>query len=197
MNSSQSSDSKDKNLILAAQGGNNLAFDRLMMTYRGAMFGIINHYVDDTSLADDIYQDALLRVYLALPQFQFHSRFYTWLYRITLNTAHTYVRLRKRKLLSMSSPSQPLELLTGRFRLREYSTPENETFSEELENQFIDVILNLPDDMLQTIVMREVDGKSYDEIAEILHCPIGTIRSRICRARRLIDREIGPLLRYV
>ena len=155
---------------------------------------LINRFVSDQTECYDIAQDAFIKAYRAIGNFRGDSQFYTWLYRIAANTAKNYLASRARKSPSYSIDVDDAEHYEGESGLKEYTTPENLLLTEEIEKTVYQAIENLPEDLKSAITLREIEGLSYEEIAEVMDCPIGTVRSRIFRARDAIDKELRPLL---
>ena len=144
---------------------------------------------------DDVVQDSFIKAYRALPGFRFESAFYTWLYRIAINTAKNYIKAKNRRPRAVQSEVDEIELIGATGALRELADPENEYLAGELEVAISEALDALPDDLRHAVTFREFDGLSYEQIAEIMDCPVGTVRSRIFRAREAIDKSIGTLIR--
>ena len=184
----------DNELVARVQNGDKTAFDLLVLKYQHRIVKLVSRYVREPSDAMDVSQDTFLKAYRALPKFRGESAFYTWLYRIAINTA-------KNHLVSMSRRPPEIDLETSngeQIELEEIQqsieTPERLLLTNEIKNTVIETIDKLPDDLRVAITLREVEGLSYEEIASAMECPIGTVRSRIFRAREAIDTRLQPLL---
>jgi RNA polymerase sigma-70 factor, ECF subfamily len=183
----------DLHLIVEVQKGNKRAFDELVVKYQYRVFKLVARYVSDPSEVLDVTQEAFLKAFRALDSFRGDSSFYTWLYRIAVNTAKNYLVTKDRRRAETSIDILDLEQYVSRTNNKDYSTPENTLLYDEMENILLAVIDDLPEDLRNVIMLREIDGLSYDEIAEIVHCPVGTVRSRIFRAREAIERRLEPI----
>ena len=186
----------DQPLVERVQRGDKKAFDLLVLKYQHRIIKLVSRYVRDPSDAMDVSQEAFLKAYRALPKFRGDSAFYTWLYRIVINTAKNYLVMQSRRPVStetdgMSGEDEQSELEAS---LKDYTTPENMLLKDEIEATLLDAIEQLPEDLRTAITLREVEGLSYEEIASVMMCPIGTVRSRIFRAREAIDKRLKPLL---
>ena len=186
----------DQPLVERVQRGDKKAFDLLVLKYQHRIIKLVSRYVRDPSDAQDVAQEAFLKAYRALPKFRGDSAFYTWLYRIVINTAKNYLVMQSRRPVStetdgMSGDDEQSELESA---LKDYTTPENMLLKDEIEATLLDAIEQLPEDLRTAITLREVEGLSYEEIASVMMCPIGTVRSRIFRAREAIDKRLKPLL---
>jgi RNA polymerase sigma-70 factor (ECF subfamily) len=184
----------DKELVARAQEGDKRAFDLLVLKYQQKVAGLISRYIRDPSEVMDVSQEAFIKAYRALPGFRGDSAFYTWLYRIAINTVKNYMVAQGRRPPGDDVEAEVAEQMDMGGRLREIGTPENELLSEEIANTVQQALDELPDDLRTAIMLRELDGLSYDEIATAMDCPIGTVRSRIFRAREAIDKRLRPLL---
>jgi RNA polymerase sigma-70 factor (ECF subfamily) len=184
----------DAELVKRVQAGDKAAFDILVQKYQHKVVNLINRFVSDQTECYDIAQDAFIKAYRAIGNFRGDSQFYTWLYRIAANTAKNHLASMARKSPSYSVDVDDAEHYEGESRLKEYATPENLLLTDEIERTVFQAIEELPDDLKSAIMLREIEGLSYEEIAEVMDCPIGTVRSRIFRARDAIDRELRPLL---
>lgn len=186
----------DQQLALRVQQGDEEAFNFLVLKYQHKVLGITRRYVRDAHQAQDVAQDAFIKAYLALPGFRGDSAFYTWLYRIVINTAKTHVIKQSRGGRVADVDVDDVESLgaeTGR-RLRDLDTPEADLARDELQEAVFSAIESLPEELKVVITLREMDGFSYQDISEIIECPIGTVRSRIFRARELIGEQIESVL---
>lgn len=184
----------DKQLVVRAQKGDSRAFDLLVLKYQHRIFGLISRYVHDSHEVQDVAQEAFIKAYRALPRFRGDSAFYTWLYRIAINTAKNYLVSRSRR-----PPGSDVELEDAQYyesggALHEIETPENALFGAELKAVVDRAISSLPDDLRTAVTLREFDGLSYEDIADIMDCPVGTVRSRIFRAREAIDSQVKSQL---
>ena len=184
----------DAELVARVQAGDKGAFDILVQKYQSKVVNLVGRYVSDQAECHDIAQDAFVKAYRAINSFRGDSQFYTWLYRITANTAKNYLASRARKTPSYSVDVEDAEHFEGESGLKEYDNPERLLLTEEIRETIYRAIENLPEDLKSAITLREFDGLSYEEIAEVMDCPIGTVRSRIFRARDAIDKELRPLL---
>ena len=184
----------DAELIKRVQSGDIGAFDILVQKYQHKVINLIGRFVSDPAECQDIAQDAFIKAYRAIDNFRGDSQFYTWLYRIAANTAKNYLASRARKTPAYAVDVDDAEHFEGDSRLKEYDNPESLLLTEEIKATIFRAIEGLPDDLKSAITLREIDGLSYEEIAEVMDCPIGTVRSRIFRARDVIDKELRPLL---
>ena len=184
----------DAELVKRVQAGDAAAFDVLVQKYQHKVVNLVGRFVSDTSECQDIAQDAFIKAYRAINNFRGDSQFYTWLYRIAANTAKNYLASRARKSPGYSVDVEDAEHFEGESGLKEYDNPENLLLTDEIRATVFDTIERLPEDLKSAITLREIDGLSYEEIAEVMDCPIGTVRSRIFRARDVIDKELRPLL---
>jgi RNA polymerase sigma-70 factor (ECF subfamily) len=184
----------DLALIKRVQQGDRSAFDLLVLKYQHKIVKLIMRYVRDSSEALDVAQEAFLKAYRAAPSFRGESAFYTWLYRIAINTAKNHLVAIARKPISYDLDTQDPDQSSIMNELRELDTPEGLAQTEEMRNTINRVINGLPEELRTAILLREIEGMSYEEIAETMECPVGTVRSRIFRAREAIDKAIAPLL---
>jgi len=184
----------DQELILRVQRGDKRAFDLLVLKYQQKVINLISRYVRDSSEAQDVAQEAFIKAYRALPRFRGDSAFYTWLYRIAINTAKNHIVSQSRRPPSNGVETEVAEQLDVGVRLQERATPENFLLEEEIGKTVRAAIDDLPDDLRTAITLRELEGLSYEEIANTMSCPVGTVRSRIFRAREAIDAKLKPLL---
>lgn len=184
----------DAELVRRVQAGDTRAFDLLVRKYQHKILHLIGRYVHDPASAQDIAQEAFIKAYRGLRNFRGDSAFYTWLYRIAINTAKNYLVTESRRTPDYEVSAEDAENLNGESGLKEYATPERELLSEEIKQQIFKAMEDLPEDLRSAIVLRELEGMSYEEIAQVMECPIGTVRSRIFRAREAIDRQLRPLL---
>ena len=184
----------DQALVLRVQKGDKRAFDLLVRKYQHKVIGIISRYVSDWSECQDIAQEAFIRAYRAIAAFRGDSQFYTWMYKIATNTAKNHLVSMGRRPPTDDIEIEDAMLVDGGSRLKDRATPEHELLRQEIERTVSDTVEQLPEDLKTAITLREVEGLSYEEIAQTMNCPIGTVRSRIFRARDAIDQQLRPLL---
>jgi len=184
----------DQELVERVQSGEKAAFDILVRKYEHKLANVISRYIHDQSEVLDVAQDAFIKAYRALPNFRGDSAFYTWLYRIAINTAKNHLVAAGRRPPKTDVDAQEAEQFEASPGLKEYATPERLALRSELAGTIQDAIEELPEELRVAIVLRELEGLSYEEIASAMECPIGTVRSRIFRARDAIDKRIRPLL---
>jgi RNA polymerase sigma-70 factor (ECF subfamily) len=184
----------DQLLVERVQKGDKRAFDLLINKYQHRIVSLVARYVSDQTEALDVAQEAFIKAYRAIDRFRGDSAFYTWLYRIAINTAKNWLVARKRRPPSTDIDAADAEQYDIESRLKEQGTPENEMLREEIKRTVFDTIAALPDDLRTAIMLREMEGMSYEDIATTMECPIGTVRSRIFRAREAIDEKLKPLL---
>lgn len=180
----------DQQLVARVQKGDTRAFDLLVLKYQHKIFGLISRYVRDADEVQDVAQEAFIKAYKALPNFRGESAFYTWLYRIAINTAKNYLVSRARRPPGSDVEIEDAEYHDNGGSLRDIETPENVLFGAELKAVVDSAISGLPEDLRTAITLREFDGLSYEDIADIMDCPVGTVRSRIFRAREAIDQLV-------
>jgi RNA polymerase sigma-70 factor (ECF subfamily) len=190
-----SNESTDTQLVKRVQKGDKGAFDLLVLKYQHKIVNLVMRYVRDPEQALDITQEAFIKAYRALPRFRGDSAFYTWMYRIAVNTAKNHLAAQRRRPLDVELDLQDPEQYDLHAKLKETDTPEGVTLSNELREAVEKAIAALPDDLRTAIVLRELDGMSYEEIAQTMDCPVGTVRSRIFRARDAISKKVGALNR--
>ncbi|WP_406564951.1 RNA polymerase sigma factor RpoE [Mangrovitalea sediminis] len=183
----------DRQLIQRVQQGDRSAFDMLVLKYQSRVAAIIGRYVSDYHEVLDLVQETFVKAFRALEGFRGESAFYTWLYRIAVNTAKNYLESRGRRPQGTVDPDDA-ERIEGAVQLREIASPERQLQRQELYQVLQQAIAELPEELRTALLLREFDGLSYDDIAKVLDCPIGTVRSRIFRAREAVDRRIAPLL---
>jgi RNA polymerase sigma-70 factor (ECF subfamily) len=184
----------DQKLVVRVQKGDKTAFDLLARKYQHKIAKLIGRYVRDRREVEDVTQEALIKAYRAIGGFRGESAFYTWLYRIAVNTAKNYLESQGRRPPGSDVEIEGAELIESGENLRDLATPERQMLTDEIATTVHRVIEHLPDDLRTAITLRELEGLSYEEIAEVMDCPIGTVRSRIFRAREAIDQELRPLL---
>jgi RNA polymerase sigma-70 factor (ECF subfamily) len=184
----------DQALVERVQRGDKKAFDLLVLKYQQRIMKVLSRYVRDPSEVQDLAQEAFIKAYRALPKFRGDSAFYTWLYRIAINTAKNFVVAQGRRPPNDDIEATEAEQYEGESALKDYASPERETLRDEIRETVFKAIDALPEDLKTAITLRELEGMSYEEIAEAMDCPIGTVRSRIFRAREEIDNQLRPLL---
>jgi len=184
----------DQALVERVQRGDKAAFDLLVLKYQNKVMKVISRYIRDQSEVQDVAQEAFIKAYRALPRFRGDSAFYTWMYRIAINTAKNYLVARGRRMPSVDIDAVEAEQYEGASGLKEQATPERLLLRDEVETTIYSAIENLPDDLRTAITLRELEGLSYEEIAQAMDCPVGTVRSRIFRAREAIDKKLKPLV---
>jgi RNA polymerase sigma-70 factor (ECF subfamily) len=180
----------DKQLVERVQGGDRRAYDLLLLKYQHKIFGLISRYVKDSDEIQDVAQEAFIKAYRALPNFRGESAFYTWLYRIAINTAKNYLVSRSRRPPSVDVDVADAEYYDGASGLRDSDNPENVLFGNELKQVVDTALAALPEDLRTALTLREFDGLSYEDIADVMDCPVGTVRSRIFRAREAVDVKV-------
>ena len=184
----------DLALVKRVQQGDRSAFDLLVIKYQHRILKLIMRYVRDPAEAMDVAQEAFLKAYRAASSFRGDSAFYTWLYRIAINTAKNHLVSVSRRANHFDVDLQDQDQYEALSKLQDLDTPEGIAMSEEIREAVNRTINQLPEDLRMAILLREVEGMSYEEIAQTMDCPVGTVRSRIFRAREAIDKTIGPLL---
>jgi RNA polymerase sigma-70 factor (ECF subfamily) len=183
----------DQRLVERVQRGEKAAFDVLVLRYQHKIVKLVNRYVHDHAEALDVTQEAFIKAYRALPRFRGDSAFYTWLYRISINTAKNHLVSANRRPLEAIDLQDPDEH-DANSRLRDMDTPEALLLSDEIKQTVERTLRDLPEELRMAITLRELEGMSYEEIAQAMDCPVGTVRSRIFRAREAIDARLKPLL---
>ncbi|MGY4515627.1 RNA polymerase sigma factor RpoE [Lysobacter sp. HA18] len=194
MDSGPGRESLDRELVERVQRGDSSAFDVLVRKYQHRIIGLIGRYVHDWSECQDVAQEVFMRAYRALGNFRGDAQFSTWLHRIAVNTAKNHLVAQHRRPPTDDIDVMDAEQFDASLRLRDTDTPEHELLRQEIETTVMDAVNRLPVELREAITLREVEGLSYDEIAERMGCPIGTVRSRIFRAREAIDVQLKPLL---
>lgn len=180
----------DQRLVERVQGGDKAAFDVLVLKYQHKIVKLVMRYVHDQAEALDVTQEAFIKAYRALPKFRGDSAFYTWLYRIAINTAKNHIVAMKRRPMEYDLDLQESGGYETPTHLRDYDSPERIVQRDELREAVQSSINALPEELRDAIVLREIEGMSYEEIATAMNCPVGTVRSRIFRARDAIDKAI-------
>lgn len=186
--------SVDEKLVRQVQRGEKAAFDLLVRKYQHKVAKLVARFVRDRREVEDVTQEAFIKAYRAIGGFRGESAFYTWLYRIAVNTAKNYLESLGRRPPATDVEVENAEFVESADGLREQATPERQLLTDEIAATVNRVIDTLPGDLRTAITLREIEGMSYEEIAEVMECPIGTVRSRIFRAREAIDQELKPLL---
>ncbi|EKP0306412.1 RNA polymerase sigma factor RpoE [Aeromonas veronii] len=184
----------DEQLVERVQRGDKAAFNLLVKKYQQKVVNLVARYVNNPGDVPDVAQEAFIKAYRALPTFRGESAFYTWLYRIAVNTAKNYLTSQGRRPPSSDVEAEEAESYGGSEALQEVSTPENLALTDEIKRTVFSAIEALPENLRTAITLRELEGLSYEEIAEIMDCPVGTVRSRIFRARDAIDKKLQPLI---
>ena len=184
----------DQILVERVKRGDKKAFDALVIKYQSRILNLISRFVQNPYDASDVAQEAFLKAYRALPKFRGDSAFYTWLYRIAVNTAKNFLASGLRQPFNTAVDFNEMEQTDQSDSLKEQTTPESLLLTHELQETIITAIEELPVDLRSAITLREIDGLSYEEIATVMECPVGTVRSRIFRAREAVDKRLKPLL---
>ncbi|UTW11800.1 RNA polymerase sigma factor RpoE [Marinobacterium rhizophilum] len=192
--SNESQSAIDGQLVKRVQAGDKGAYDLLVKKYQHKIIGLIGRYVYDHHEALDVAQEAFIKAYRALPKFRGDSAFYTWLYRIAINTAKNHLVAKGRRPPDVDVAVEDAHYFGGDSELKDIESPENNLYRDELETIVKRVLDKLPEDLRVALTLREFDGLSYEDIANVMDCPVGTVRSRIFRAREAIDKEIVPFL---
>jgi RNA polymerase sigma-70 factor (ECF subfamily) len=184
----------DQLLVDRVQQGDKKAFELLVSKYQRKLMRLVSRLVRDQAEAEDVVQEAFIKAYRALPTFRGESAFYTWLYRIAINTAKNYLVSRSRRPPGSDVDVEDAEHFEGAWALRDIDGPESQLMTEQLRKVIDEAFRKLPEDLRTALSLREFDGLSYEEIADLMQCPVGTVRSRIFRAREAVDADILPLL---
>ncbi len=185
----------DRQLVERVQRGDKRAFELLVAKYQRKIFRLLSRLIRDPAEIEDVAQEAFIKAYRALPNFRGDSAFYTWLYRIAINTAKNYLVAQGRRAPTATETEvEDAERMDDAEQLRDVNTPDSMLLSKQVGEAVNRAIDRLPEDLRTAIVLREIEGLSYEEIAESMNCPIGTVRSRIFRAREAIANELRPLL---
>ncbi|GIU27898.1 MULTISPECIES: RNA polymerase sigma factor RpoE [Shewanella] len=184
----------DQQLVERVQQGDKNAFNLLVLKYQSKVISLISRYVRNQADVADVAQEAFIKAYRALPNFRGESAFYTWLYRIAVNTAKNYLVSQGRRAPANDVDAEDAEYYEGSDALKEFASPERLLLSEEIKKVIFDTLETLPEELRMAISLRELDGMSYEDIAIVMDCPVGTVRSRIFRAREAIDKKLQPLL---
>ncbi|ABV35753.1 RNA polymerase, sigma-24 subunit, ECF subfamily [Shewanella sediminis HAW-EB3] len=184
----------DQQLVERVQQGDKNAFNLLVQKYQNKVMSLIARYVRNQADVADVAQEAFIKAYRALPNFRGESAFYTWLYRIAVNTAKNHLVAQGRRAPANDIDAEEAEYYDGSDALKEFASPERLMLSDEIQKVVFDTLDTLPEELKMAISLRELDGMSYEEIANVMDCPVGTVRSRIFRAREAIDKKLQPLL---
>lgn len=184
----------DQQLVERVQRGDKRAFDLLVLKYQHRILALVTRFVHDSHEAQDVAQEAFIKAYRALANFRGDSAFYTWLYRIAINTAKNYLVARGRRPPDSDIAAEDAEFHDGDSALKDIQSPERELLRDEIEQVVNRTLEQLPGDLRTALTLREFEGLSYEDIAEAMGCPVGTVRSRIFRAREAIDKALKPLL---
>jgi RNA polymerase sigma-70 factor, ECF subfamily len=187
-------DDTDQQLVQRVQAGDKSAFNLLVLKYQHRVLKLVGRFVSDAAEAEDVAQEAFLKAYRALASFRGESAFYTWLYRIAINTAKNALVANRRRPVDFDLDLQDPDQYERQARLKDEDTPEGVLLTDEIREVVERAMEQLPEDLRTAIVLRELEGLSYEEIAEAMDCPVGTVRSRIFRAREAIDKKLKPLL---
>ncbi|MCV6604868.1 MAG: RNA polymerase sigma factor RpoE [Porticoccaceae bacterium] len=184
----------DKQLVSRVQKGDKRAFDLLVLKYQHKVGAIVSRYINDLEEVNDVSQEAFIKAYRALKNFRGDSQFYTWLYRIAVNTAKNHLVARSRRPPASDVDVGDAEYYAGSDSLKDIASPEQKLFRDELKVVVDEAITNLPEELRSAVTLREFEGLSYEDIANVMDCPVGTVRSRIFRAREAIDQKVKALM---
>ena len=185
----------DLAIVKRVQTGDDAAFNLLVRKYQHKVANLVARYVYDSGDVEDVAQEVFVKAYRAIGGFRGDSAFYTWLYRIAINTAKNHLVAQSRRPPQTDVDAQDAEMIEAGRNLREMETPESSLLSRELAQRITSAVRDLPEELRTAITLREMEGLSYEEIATVMDCPIGTVRSRIFRAREAIDQQLAPLLK--
>ncbi len=191
---SEEVENTDQQLVDRVFKGDKHAFDLLVLRYQHRILGLIGRFINDPAEVEDVAQEAFIKAYRALPKFRGDSQFYTWLYRIAINTAKNYLVARGRRPPATDVDVEDAEFMEHNTALTDIESPEASQERDDLQRVINEAIEDLPEDLRTAFTLREFSGLSYEEITEIMDCPVGTVRSRIFRAREALDKKIRPLL---
>ncbi|MFL0809659.1 MAG: RNA polymerase sigma factor RpoE [Agarilytica sp.] len=183
----------DHALVKKVQKGDKRAFDLLVLKYQHKIISIISRYVKDSAEVHDVAQEAFIKAYRAIGNFRGDSAFYTWIYRIAINTAKNYLVSRGRRPPASDVDVDDAEYYAGADQLKDFATPEGQMMRDQMKAVVDKAIRELPEDLRTAVTLREMEGLSYEEIAEVMVCPVGTVRSRIFRARESIEKQMSAI----
>lgn len=184
----------DQQIVERVQRGDKNAFNLLVKKYQHKVAHLVTRYVKNSGDVADVTQEAFIKAYRALPNFRGDSAFYTWLYRIAVNSAKNYLVAQGRKPPANDVDAEEADFYDGSDALKEQNSPERSLMSQQLEKVLFDAVEQLPEDLRMAITLRELEGLSYEDIANVMDCPVGTVRSRIFRAREAIDKVLQPMM---
>lgn len=184
----------DQQLVARVQQGDMRAFDLLVIKYQHKVLALVSRFVNGSADAQDVAQDTFIKAYRALNNFRGDSAFYTWLYRIAVNTAKNHLASRAHRASNQNVELDDAELLSEQANMRDIATPDRLLQKDQLQTVVFDAMAQLPEDLRMALTLRELEGLSYEDIADVMDCPIGTVRSRIFRAREAVDEKIRPLI---
>ena len=184
----------DQKLVERVQQGDKRAFDLLVIKYQHKVLAVVSRFIKDSAEVHDVAQEAFIKAYRALGNFRGDSAFYTWIYRIAINTAKNHLVSRGRRPPAFDVDVDDAEFYPGADGLKDIGTPESALMRDQLEQAVHTAIRELPEDLRTAVTLREMEGMSYEEIAAVMNCPVGTVRSRIFRARESIDKHIAELV---
>lgn len=184
----------DQQIVERVQRGDKNAFNLLVTKYQHKVAHLVTRYVKNSGDVADVTQEAFIKAYRALPNFRGDSAFYTWLYRIAVNSAKNYLVAQGRKPPANDVDAEEADFYDGSDALKEQNSPERSLMSQQLEKVLFDTVEQLPEDLRMAITLRELEGLSYEDIANVMDCPVGTVRSRIFRAREAIDKVLQPMM---
>lgn len=184
----------DQQLVERVQKGDKKAFDLLVLKYQHRVISLVGRYVNNREDALDVTQEAFIKAYRALPKFRGESAFYTWIYRIAINTAKNHLVSRGRRPPGVDVDVEDAQYFDTAAGLRDVASPERHMLRDEIEKTVHLALEALPSELRTAVMLREFDGLSYEDIAEVMECPVGTVRSRIFRGREAIDQKVKPLL---
>lgn len=184
------SEPTDKQLVLRVQKGDKRAFDLLVLKYQYKLQAIVGRFIRDTDEVADVTQEAFIKAYKALPRFRGDSQFYTWLYRIAINTAKNYLVSKSRRPANTDIDVEDAEQFSNNEKLIDDASPESSMMTDELAAIIKSALSSLPEDLRTALTLREFEGMSYEDIAAVMNCPVGTVRSRIFRAREFLDERV-------
>lgn len=188
------SGASDEQLVKRVQQGDKAAFDLLVLKYQHRIAALVSRFIRDADEVQDVTQESFIKAYRALGNFRGDSQFYTWLYRIAVNTAKNYLVSRNRRPPGADIDIDDAVHFESETKLKDIASPESKAMSDELMARVNETIQSLPEDLRAALTLREYDGLSYEEIADVMGCPVGTVRSRIFRARETVDKAIEPLV---